>query len=235
MSCVMQAKSAFLCVGGECFYNLIMAKKLAKLHCLGQNKIESYFSRIGVNAMNKNIALYNEMIAFFAGDARRCQHFIKVASLAKELAESEGADAELTELVEAAGLVHDCGIKPGEAKYGAGHCTGKIQEQEGPSVARGLLQKVGYTPEKIERICYLVGHHHTYNMIDGLDYQLLVEADFIVNFYENGTPKENIAKAVERIFKTESGTKLSKTMLIYNAVAFRSQHFSCYFVLCLLK
>lgn len=46
MSCVMQAKSAFLCVGGECFYNLIMAKKLAKLHCLGQNKIESYFSRI---------------------------------------------------------------------------------------------------------------------------------------------------------------------------------------------
>lgn len=53
MSCVMQAKSAFLCVGGECFYNLIMAKKLANLHCLGQNKIESYFSRIGVNAMNK--------------------------------------------------------------------------------------------------------------------------------------------------------------------------------------
>lgn len=105
MSCIMQAKSAFLCVGGECFYNLIMAKKLAKLHCLGQNKIESYFSRIGVNAMNKNVALYNEMIAFFAGDARRCQHFIKVASLAKQLAESEGADAELTELVEAAGQV----------------------------------------------------------------------------------------------------------------------------------
>ena len=112
----------------------------------------------------------------------------------------------------AAGLVHDCGIKPGEAKYGAGHCTGKIQEQEGPSVARGLLQKVGYTPEKIERICYLVGHHHTYNIIDGLDYQLLVEADFIVNFYEDGTLKENIAKAVERIFKTGSGTKLVKTM-----------------------
>lgn len=151
--------------------------------------------------MNKNVALYNEMIAFFAGDARRCQHFIKVASLAKQLAESEAADAELTELVEAAGLVHDCGIKPGEAKYGAGHCTGKIQEQEGPAVARELLQKVGYAPEKIERICYLVGHHHTYNMIDGLDYQLLVEADFIVNFYEDGTPKENIAKAVERIFK----------------------------------
>lgn len=149
MSCIMQAKSAFLCVVGECFYNLIMAKKLAKLHCLGQNKIESYFSRIGVNAMNKNVDLYNEMIAFFDGDARRCQHFIKVASLAKQLAESEGADAELTELVEAAGLVHDCGIKPGEAKYGAGHCTGKIQEQEGPAVARKLLQRLGMPLKKL--------------------------------------------------------------------------------------
>ena len=136
----------------------------------------------------------------------------RIIDMMKQLAESEAADAELTELVEAAGLVHDCGIKPGEAKYGAGHCTGKIQEQEGPAVARELLQKVGYAPEKIERICYLVGHHHTYNMIDGLDYQLLVEADFIVNFYEDGTPKENIAKAVERVFKTESGTKLVKTM-----------------------
>lgn len=155
MSCVMQAKSAFLCVGGECFYNLIMAKKLAKLHCLGQNKIESYFSRIGVNAMNKNVALYNEMIAFFAGDARRCQHFIKVASLAKQLAESEAADAELTELVEAAGLVHDCGIKPGEAKYGAGHCTGKIQEQEGPAVARKFCKRLAMPLKKLNAYAIL--------------------------------------------------------------------------------
>ena len=149
MSCVMQAKSAFLCVGGECFYNIIMLKKLAKMHHLGQNKIESYFSRIGVNAMNKNVALYNEMIKFFAGDARRCQHFIKVASLARQLAESEGADAELTELVEAAGFVHDCGIKPGEAKYGAGHCTGKIQEQEGPAVARELCKRLAMILKKL--------------------------------------------------------------------------------------
>lgn len=162
--------------------------------------------------MTKNFALYNVMIDLFTGDARRCQHFIKVASLAKHLAESEGADAELIELVEAAGLVHDCGIKPGEEKYGAGHCTGKIQEQEGPAVARQLLQEVGYEADKIDRICYLVGHHHTYTNIDGLDYQLLVEADFIVNFYEDGTPKENIAKAVEKIFRTKSGTKLVKTM-----------------------
>lgn len=162
--------------------------------------------------MKRNFALYNAMTELFRGDARRCQHFIKVASLAKHLAEGENADKELIELVEAAGLVHDCGIKIGEAKYGVGNCTGKIQEQEGPAVARELLKAAGYEEAKVERICYLVGHHHTYSNIDGLDYQILVEADFLVNFYEDGVPKENIDKTVQKIFRTSSGLNLAKLM-----------------------
>ena len=120
--------------------------------------------------MHKNILLYQAMLQHFAGDPRRCQHLIKVASLAKELAILEGADEKLIALVEAAGLIHDCGIVAGEAKYGKGHCTGKIQEQEGPAVARKILSDLGYEAKAVERICYLVGHHHTYTNIDGLDY-----------------------------------------------------------------
>ena len=71
--------------------------------------------------MHKNILLYKAMLQHFSGDPRRCQHLIKVASLAKEIALLEGADAELVDLVEAAGFVHDCGIVAGEAKYGKGH------------------------------------------------------------------------------------------------------------------
>lgn len=162
--------------------------------------------------MNKNILLYQAMLQYFAGDPRRCQHLIKVASLAKELAILEGADEKLIALVEAAGLIHDCGIVAGEAKYGKGHCTGKIQEQEGPAVARKILSDLGYEAEAAERICYLVGHHHTYTNIDGLDYQILVEADFIVNFYEDGLSKEPIAHTVAKIFRTASGKKLASTM-----------------------
>ena len=122
--------------------------------------------------MHKNILLYKAMLQHFSGDPRRCQHLIKVASLAKELALLEGADATLVDLVEAAGFVHDCGIVAGEAKYGKGHCTGKIQEQEGPAIAQRILSKLGYSAKDVERICYLVGHHHTYTDIDGLDYQM---------------------------------------------------------------
>lgn len=160
----------------------------------------------------QNIALYKSMLQYFSGDPRRCQHLIKVASLAREIALLENLDAQTVVLVEAAGLVHDCGIKIGEAKYGAGKCTGKIQEQEGPAAAQKILSELGYDDTVIERLCYLVGHHHTYNSIDGLDYQILVEADFLVNFYEDGLSTDAIAHAVEKIFRTDGGKLLAQAM-----------------------
>lgn len=59
----------------------------------------------------KNIALYKAMLQYFSGDPRRCQHLIKVAGLAREIALLENLDAQTVALVEAAGLIHDCGIK----------------------------------------------------------------------------------------------------------------------------
>ena len=45
------------------------------------------------------------------------------------------------------------------------------------------LSKLGYDKKIIERVSYLVAHHHTYNEIDDVDYQILVEADFLVNIH----------------------------------------------------
>lgn len=162
--------------------------------------------------MDKNLKLYQEMVSYFTGDPRRCQHFIKVAGLCRYLALAEGADSALVSLVEAAGLVHDCGIKVCEAKYGKGHCGGKQQEEEGPAVAREMLTALGYAPPVVERVAYLVGHHHTYTAIDGLDYQILIEADFLVNFYEDAMPENAIRQAVKKVFRTGSGIKLAEAM-----------------------
>lgn len=49
-----------------------------------------------------------------------------------------------------------------------------------------MLMRLGFAENVIERVCYLIGHHHTYTGIDGRDYQILVEADFLVNLYEDG-------------------------------------------------
>ena len=86
------------------------------------------------------------------------------------------------------------------------------QEKEGKAEAEKLLTELGYPQEVIERVSYLVGHHHSYDQIEGMDYQILVEADFIVNMYEDAESEENCRKVCKRIFKTESGTRIFKEM-----------------------
>ena len=59
---------------------------------------------------------------------------------------------------------------------------------------------------------FLVGHHHTFAGIDGMDYQILVEADYIANATENGYSKENVSNFMAKIMKTQSGKRLLATV-----------------------
>ena len=155
-------------------------------------------------------SLIDEMIAYDKGDSRRIQHFIKVHDLARTIGQLEGLDEQTLYILESAAVVHDIGIHVCEEKYGS--CEGKLQEKEGPAIARNLLERLGYDQEAIDRICYLVGHHHTYTNITGIDYQILVEADFLVNLYEDGVSPDAVRKAYEKIFRTESGKKICRNM-----------------------
>ncbi len=159
--------------------------------------------------MNNN-PLIQAMIAFYEGDPNRIQHFIKVYEFAKLIGEEEGLDTSTQHILETAAIVHDIGIRLAEEKYSS--CEGPLQEQEGPAAAEKMLSELNYARDVIARVSYLVGHHHTYRDIDGLDYQILVEADFLVNLYEGGESKDAIENALKKIFKTETGTKICKTM-----------------------
>lgn len=154
--------------------------------------------------------LCSRMIEFYRDDPARIQHFIKVHSFAKLIGEEEHLDEKLLYILEAAAYVHDIGIRPAEAKFG--RCDGKLQEQEGPAEAEKMLKSLGFEQDVIERISYLVGHHHTYTDIDGMDYQILVEADFLVNILDDGLAKEAALQAYQNIFKTESGKNICQEM-----------------------
>lgn len=162
--------------------------------------------------LEKLTGLYNYMVEYFSGDAKRAQHLGTVHSLARQIALSEKVTAETLYILETAALVHDCGIVPGEALFGKGKCSKKTQEIEGPPIARKILKNFGFEEPIIDRVCYLVGHHHTYDNIDGIDYQILVEADFLVNFYKDGTTEEVIRTCIEKIFKTETGKRFARQM-----------------------
>ena len=154
--------------------------------------------------------LFHEMIAFDRGDPDLIQHFTKVHAYACLIAESEGLDPSATQVLEAAALVHDIAIPLCNEKYGS-H-PGPLQEKEGPALARKMLEPLPFTEAEISRVCALVGEHHTYSPIDGLDHQILVEADFIVNSFENKLSSENLYHTWRHIFVTATGKRIYGVM-----------------------
>lgn len=154
--------------------------------------------------------LFREMIRYDGGDPHRIQHFIKVHSFSKRIALPEGLDEKTLFTLEAAAIVHDIGIKAAMEQLGS--CTGPDQERLGPPIAREMLQKLGYPEDVTERVCYLVGHHHTYTDIDGADYQILVEADFLVNMFEGRMSPEGIAATYKKLFRTKAGREICRVM-----------------------
>lgn len=169
---------------------------------LRQNRVRS---RKGLDIMSDR-TLFEEMTRWFAGDLRRINHFIKVTGFACAIADGEGVDAEMRRTVEAVALTHDIGIRISEEKYGSS--AGRLQEQEGPAAAREMLEGLGFAAGRTDRICHVIGHHHTYSAIDGLDFQILVEADFLVNLDEDGCSAESIRRVREKIFRTPTGLRL---------------------------
>ncbi|PYG87982.1 HD domain-containing protein [Ruminiclostridium sufflavum DSM 19573] len=153
--------------------------------------------------MNKKSALISEMIKYYAGDIKRVNHFMKVYSFAKTIGEMEGLDNEKQEILEVAAIVHDIGIKVSERKYNSS--AGRYQELEGPVLAGEVLERLEFDALLAERVCFLVGHHHTYSAIDEVDFQILVEADFLVNIHEDKISEDSILKIRDKYFKTNTG------------------------------
>lgn len=146
------------------------------------------------------------MTAYNAGDVWRVNHLIKVYGFGKTIGEREGLDADTQEILEIAALTHDIGIRNSERKFG--NCTGAHQQEEGPPEARMLLASLGADERVIERVCWLIAHHHTYTDIQGMDYQILVEADFLVNAFEDEMDDDAIRTVREKLFRTKTGLEL---------------------------
>ena len=160
--------------------------------------------------MDATDRIFLAMIDNFANDPKRIQHLTKVHAFARLIGHEEGLDFRTQFVLESAALVHDIGIRPAEAKFGS--CSGALQEQEGPAEARRLLENLDIDPNVVNRVCFLVGHHHTYTDIHDPDYQILVEADFLVNLYEDTESNHAASAALRRIFRTPSGSRICKTM-----------------------
>lgn len=156
--------------------------------------------------MDKLTQISLEMIKYYAGDKKRIEHFIKVHGYARIIGKSEGLSEREQEILEATAYLHDIGIKISEEKYNSS--SGYYQQIEGPPLAEKMLADIGFDEEFINRVCYLISRHHKYNNIDGIDCQILIEADFLVNAVEEKINTETVRDIREKIFKTKAGKEI---------------------------
>ena len=154
--------------------------------------------------------IMEKMIAFSNGNIHDIDHFVRVWTYAKTIAELEEIDPETQFILEAAAITHDIACPRCREKYG--NTNGRYQEEEGVPLVRAFLADTGMSVPQIDRVAFLVGHHHTYTAIDGIDWQILIEADYIANAAENGYSREEIKGSIQKIMKTESGIRLIRSV-----------------------
>ncbi|QAT43634.1 HD domain-containing protein [Aminipila luticellarii] len=154
--------------------------------------------------------IVTKMIKYSDGNLHDINHFMKVYAYAKTIGECEKLDSKTQAVLEAASILHDIACPLCRERYG--NTDGQHQEMEGEILAKEFLKDSGYPDEFIERVIFLVGHHHTLRNIEGMDYQILIEADYLVNADESNYLEANIRNVMEHVFKTETGISLLKSI-----------------------
>ena len=156
--------------------------------------------------------LLKKMIVFSQGNLHDINHFLKVYAYAKTIGELEQLDQETQLILEAAAITHNIACPLCRAKYG--NTNGKHQEREGDPMVREFLKNSGLSEAQVDRAAWLVGHHHTLDPVQGIDHQILLEADYLVNADESRYSTENILHTRKLLFKTKAGISLLDS--VYN-------------------
>lgn len=154
--------------------------------------------------------IIKKMIMFSHGNTHDINHFLKVHAYAKTIGECEGLGPKEMTTLELATIVHDIACPLCREKYG--NTDGKKQEEEGVPLVYSFFEGTEIDEDVLERVAYLVGNHHTVEKIEGKDYQILIEADYLVNADESHYSKDNIRNTMEKIFRTDTGKTLLKSI-----------------------
>ncbi|MEH0022111.1 MAG: HD domain-containing protein [Desulfobacter sp.] len=154
-----------------------------------------------------------EMKRYFGTDFKRIGHASKVARFAEGLGKKEKADLAV---VLCAAYLHDIGIKNAEEKYNS--AAAGYQEQEGPPVAKEILENLGAKPPLVEEVCGIIGRHHSPGQDETVNFKVVYDADMLTNMSEcgkrDGLDPDTFSKKIDRLFLTESGRVLAKDVLM---------------------
>lgn len=147
-----------------------------------------------------------KMIDEADGNLHDIAHFLKVHAYARLIGNMEKLDEKTQMQLELAAVIHDIACPLCREKYG--NTNGHLQEKESTVLVERFFAGTDVEQDMIDRITWIVSHHHTYHLSEELDYQILLEADYLVNVDESSYPQEALYQIRDTLFVTESGRKL---------------------------
>ncbi|HPZ00033.1 MAG TPA: HD domain-containing protein [Clostridiales bacterium] len=196
-------------------FGLVLAHFISRLtELLTHQYYKKKHREEGRKVVDKNTVskVMEKMVAYSEGNLHDISHFMKVYGFARTIGIREKLPKETQYTVEIAAILHDIACPLCREKYG--NTNGKYQEKEGGPLAETFLKEINLPSAMEERIIYLVSHHHTYEKVEGIDYRILLEADFLVNADESHMGKEAILKGKDLIFETETGKRLLNSIYL---------------------
>jgi putative nucleotidyltransferase with HDIG domain len=157
--------------------------------------------------LKERIAL--EMKKYFGTDFKRVKHAIKVARVAEQILKMEGGNPLV---ILGAAYLHDIGIHEAERKYGS--TASHHHEVEGPPIAREILRRVDVEKPLADEICDIISRHHSPRDQETLNFQILYEADVLVNLEEKGCSNDRgeIENVIARAFRTTTGKRMAESL-----------------------
>jgi len=177
--------------------------------CLGFDPKSVHGRRTASAALVQRLA--EAVKEVFGPDRRRMDHALRVLDHARAIMAQEGGDPRV---VVAAALLHDIGIPAAERKHAS--AAPPYQETEGPPIARRILEDLGFDARTIEQVCRIVGSHHSGGVTDSTEFDIVWDADHLVNMEESDRPRScgaDIVGRLERVFRTAAGRARARIVL----------------------
>lgn len=154
-----------------------------------------------------------EMKRYFRQDFKRIGHATRVARYAERIGMTEKGNLPV---ILCAAYLHDIGIPEAERKHGSS--AARYQHQEGPPVAREILEKLSAKAEVIDQVCAIIDHHHQPRENESIEFKVVYDADLIANLEdkrkEGSLDSEKLASVIAQSFLTENGRWQARKVLI---------------------
>ncbi len=154
-----------------------------------------------------------EMKLYFKTDFKRIGHAAKTARYTEQLVPKEKGNPAVAL---SAAYLRDVGVPEAERKHGS--AAPQFQHQEGPAIARRILEKLDANSDIIDEVCDILGRRHTPGDEETANFKIVHDADLIVNLEEmkkrESLTDEQIETHIEERFLTKSGKELARTALL---------------------